>query len=201
MGQRLSVAEKRRRAEGRYPGILSLLGQITDLEVAVRYNFSGAFSIQGMRKRLEIPAFGSPEIRRLRLFRDVSVLCALCQKKPGIYKKLGIWPDTEIAAYYGLELLAVSAIRNLLGILAYNAERVEKPERKKGPPALSPEEYRDKIAEDFPNIFSMFGKIYDTQIAKFFRVTASRIGQIRNRLGIPALPMGRKLPLRVVFSS
>ena len=201
MVRRLSVAEKRRRAEERYPGILSLLGQVTDLEVAVRYNLSGAFSIQSMRKRLKIPAFGSPEARRLRLFRDVSAFCTLCQKKPGIYKKLGIWPDTEIAAYYGLELLAVSAVRNLLGISAYNAERVEEPKRKKGPPALSPEEYRDKIAEDFLNIFSMFGEIYDTQIAKFFGVTASRIGQIRNRLGIPAIPRGRKRSLKVVFSS
>ena len=189
MARRLSVAEKRQRAEKRYPGILSLLGKETDEKVAIRYGLSGSHSIQRLRTSLEIPAYISSNNkirkRHLESLAYVSAFHALCEKHPEAYEKLGIKSDPQIAAFYSVEILVISTARNLLEIPPYNAEKTKKSQNKTGPSALSNEEYREKIAENFPNIFSMFKQMSDRQVAICFRVTPQRIGQIRNRLRIP----------------
>lgn len=118
MGRRKTLEEVRATAERNHPGIISLLGTRSDPDVAEYYELS-VCRVQALRTQLAIPSFKQlvylrkPGPARLD---DDEIKLSFEQRYPGILKKLGVFPDNQIACFYGLSPQRIFGMRKRLSI-------------------------------------------------------------------------------------
>lgn len=197
--------------EGKYPGMLALLGHVPDGEVARRFGKSSS-TIYAYRDRLGIGPCspGRPAV-------------PLSVTHPGMEGRLGKESDETIAGDYGVSKQRVQQIRKRLGIPALGKLRTELPaeavallgvetdreisktfgisesivhdrrnERGIRPAQCSNYNKNDGVIE-LPEWLKPFadllGKVPDIEISRRAgRKTNSGVSRWRKRMGIPAVP-------------
>ncbi len=169
MGRHRNTEDPRERAERRYPGLVEALGTAFDQHLAQRFGLSRS-AVHQLRTTLGIPAFvESPQ--------------ALLERRyPGVAAQLGRRTDQAIAERYGVSHTAVQLWRKVFDVPAHRPVGGE---------------FGEAVDRRHPGLRARLGLASDTDVGREFGLGRSRVGAIRDRLGIPAwtppLELGRAM--------